>query len=79
MHQEHEVAALIEQAARNIEALEHFIDASGSGAERLAALRERLERLKVAYTTETHAVTRYALSHAIDRRRRGDRRRHEPD
>ena len=75
MSQEHDVAALIQQATRNIDALEQYVEASGRGAEPVSALRERLERLKTAYTQETDALTRYALSHAIERRRGGERRR----
>jgi len=73
MSQEHELAALIQQATRNLDALEQYVEASGS--EPVSALRERLARLRTAYTKETDALTRYALSHAIERRRSGERRR----
>ena len=75
MRNEHEVAALIQQAARNLEALEQFVRASADEVEPVSVLRQRLERLKAAYTSETDALTRYAIHHAIERRRGLDRRR----
>jgi hypothetical protein len=71
-----ELAALLEQAARNLDSLELLLRSAGDDdPEAVARLREQLQQLKLAYTTETDALTRQVLARAVDRRVRPERRR----
>ena len=73
MAKDPEVAALIEQAARNLSTLELL---GGLEFKRtLEELQLRLQRLREAYTRETDSLTQQVLRRAIERRRGGDRRR----
>ena len=75
------LAALVEQAVRNVESLEALARSVGEGdPERFAELRERLRTLQVAYRRETDTLTQHVLKEAVERRasldrRAGDRRR----
>jgi hypothetical protein len=70
-----ELAALLDQAGRNLETLELL--ALGDEAQRtmLESFKKRLEALRAAYARETHALTRKVLKRAIDRRVTPERRR----
>ena len=73
-----ELAALLDQAARNLDTLELL--AYSAGEENLGALqdlRDRLTVLKDAYTRETNALTREVITREVERRVRADRRRPE--
>lgn len=73
MTRDPEVAALIEQAARNLATLELL---GGQEFKRtIEELQLRLQRLKEAYTRETDSLTQQVLRRAIERRRGGERRR----
>lgn len=73
-----ELAALLDQAARNLETLELLAcSAAEDDLSALSDLRDRLAQLKAAYTRETDAITRAVLERAVERRVRSDRRRHE--
>jgi hypothetical protein len=78
-----ELAALIEQAARNLESLELLARSLGEGdPNRVKELRERLRELQLACRRETDALTQHVLKDAVERRafyeRRGGERRREP-
>jgi hypothetical protein len=76
MSKDPEVAALIEQAARNLATLELL---GGLEFKRtLEELQLRLQRLREAYTRETDSLTQQVLRRAIERRRGADRRRRVP-
>ena len=71
-----ELSALLEQAARNLETLELLArSASDEDATATSMLRQRLQDLKLAYTSETDALTRQVLKRAVERRVSGERRR----
>jgi hypothetical protein len=71
-----ELAALLDQAARNLETLELLaFSANEHDLDALHDLRERLAHLKAAYTRETNALTRAVLERAVERRAASDRRR----
>jgi hypothetical protein len=71
-----ELSALIEQAARNLETLELLVRSAGEeNSTATDVLRQRLHDLKLAYTSETDALTRQVLKRAVDRRATGERRR----
>ena len=71
-----ELAALLDQAARNLETLELLAhSAEEADVSSLWALRERLSALKEAYTGETNALTREVLKREVERRGNVDRRR----
>ena len=73
-----ELAALLDQAGRNIDTLALLIYSGHEddlGA--LQDLRDRLAALKAAYTRETDALTREVLKRAVERRGTPDRRRAE--
>jgi len=69
-----ELAALIEQAARNLKTLELLTSIQPAG-HAIEGLRQRVQALRDAYTKETDALTRQVLSRAIERRRGIERRR----
>jgi hypothetical protein len=69
------VAALLEQAARNLDTLEQLLHTGADDARTLDVLRHRLSDLKDAYTRETNALTQQVLRRAIERRCGEDRRR----
>jgi hypothetical protein len=70
-----ELSALLEQAWRNLESLELLVRTRrDEGAGAIEALRQRLQDLKSAYTTETDALTRQVLKRAVERRVSGERR-----
>lgn len=73
-----ELAALIEQAARNLNALEAIVRAREGHSHDVVAMRQRLEKLRKAFTDQTDALTSYALRHAIERRQGQDRRQSTP-
>ncbi len=73
-----DVAALIEQAGRNLDTLEQLLRTGADDASELEVLRQRLTDLKNAYTRETNALTQHVLNRALERRRGEDRRRREP-
>ena len=71
-----ELSALIEQAARNLETLELLARSNRvEDPNATDVLRRRLHELKLAYTSETDALTRQVLRRAVERRGTGDRRR----
>ena len=73
-----ELAALLNQAVRNIETLELLV--CGAHDDDLGALhdvRDRLAALKAAYTREPDALTCEVLKRAVERRVSSDRRRPE--
>ena len=73
-----ELAALLDQAARNLDTLELL--AYSAGEEDLGALhdlRDRLAALKAAYTQEANALTREVIKREVERRVTSDRRRSE--
>jgi hypothetical protein len=73
-----ELAALLDQAVRNLDTLELL--AHTSREDHLAdiwELRDRLAALKDAYTRETDALTREVLKREVERRVTSDRRRPE--
>ncbi len=73
-----ELAALLDQAARNLDTLELLAhSAQEADVSSLWELRERLSALKEAYTRETDALTREVLKREVERRVSGDRRRAE--
>lgn len=73
-----ELAALLDQALRNVETLELLVYSAGEAdAGPLQDLRDRLAAVKAAYTRETDALTREVLKREIDRRVTSDRRRSE--
>lgn len=70
------LAALLDQAARNLETLELLTHSSHEDDfSSLFALRERLAALKAAYTRETDALTCEVLKREVDRRVNTERRR----
>lgn len=69
-----ELAALLQQAARNLDTLELLARASRKDAAQIKHLRDRLHDLKLAYTNETDALTRAVLTRAVERRATGERR-----
>jgi hypothetical protein len=75
MQTDSNVAALLEQAARNLDTLEQLLRSGADDASKLEVLRHRLSDLKDAYTRETNALTQQVLRHAIERRCGEDRRR----
>lgn len=71
-----ELAALLEQAERNLETLQLLVYSAGAAdAAPLETLRERLAAVKAAYTRETEALTRAVLKREIERRVTSERRR----
>ena len=71
-----DLSALVEQASRNLYALELLAHAVGQkNSESVTSLRKRLQELKAAYKHETDELTRQVLSRAVERRREQDRRR----
>ena len=71
-----DLSALVEQASRNLYALELLAHAVGQkNSESVTSLRKRLQELKAAYKHETDELTRHVLSRAVERRRAQDRRR----
>lgn len=73
-----ELAALLDQAARNLETLELLAhSAHEDDVSSLWELRERLAALKSAYTRETDALTCEVLKREVERRVMVDRRRTE--
>ena len=65
-----ELAALVEQAARNLDTLELLARSAGDEPPAvLAELRRRLGDLQLAYIRETDALTRVAIERAVERRR----------
>jgi hypothetical protein len=75
MEKDWEVAALIDQAARNLDTLERLLENGAQDASDVEELRRRLNDLKNAYTQETDALTQRVLRRAVERRRGVDRRR----
>lgn len=76
MENDPQLSALIAQAARNLDTLELLVRSTGEGdAEELATLRQRLQRLKRAYASETEMLTRAVLAREVERRRTPERRR----
>ena len=70
-----ELAALVEQAARNLDTLELLARSAGDEPPGvLAELRQRLRALRLAYVRETDALTQFALQRAVERRTSADRR-----
>jgi hypothetical protein len=64
-----ELAALLNQAARNLHTLELLARSAGKGAiAKVGQLRRQLSALKIAYTEETHALTREVLQREVERR-----------
>jgi hypothetical protein len=71
-----ELSALLDQAARNLDTLERLArTCDEDDLTAITHLKERLEELKVAYKTETDALTHEVLKIAIERRITTDRRR----
>ena len=71
-----DLAALLDQAERNLETLQLLAYSAGeTEAAPLEALRERLAALKAAYTRETNALTRAVLTREVERRVMVERRR----
>ena len=71
-----DLAALFEQASRNLYTLELLVRAGGEkDDEPVARLRFRLKKLKAEYKHETDELTRQVLARAVERRRAPDRRR----
>jgi hypothetical protein len=74
-----QLAALIEQAGRNLDSLELLVGmSSGAETETIAAYQARLRDLKRAYHRETNELTLKVLYEAVERRGVPDRR-HAPD
>jgi hypothetical protein len=70
-----ELAALLEQAARNLDTLELLVrSADADDPLAVERLRQRLRDLKRAYTTETDVLTRQVLRRAVERRTIRERR-----
>jgi hypothetical protein len=71
-----ELSALLDQARRNLDTLQLLVR-PGGGSEwvPLQVTRQRLQALKLAYTSETDALTRQVLKRAVERRQMPDRRR----
>lgn len=70
------LSALLEQARRNLDALQLLVRTGGAGESvPIEVMRQRLEELKLAYEKETEALTRQVLKRAVERRRTPDRRR----
>jgi uncharacterized small protein (DUF1192 family) len=73
-----ELAALLDQAARNMQTLELLAHSSHEDdVSSVCELRERLAALKAAYTRETDALTRAVLKREVERRVTVDRRQNE--
>ena len=71
-----ELAALLDQAERNLETLLLLAYSAGeTEVGPLEQMRERLAAVKEAYTRETNALNRAVLSREVERRVRADRRR----
>lgn len=63
-----EIAALIEQAARNLRTLELLaLRVNDEGPRAIPVLRQRIHELKLAYIRETDALTRRMLRSADKR------------
>jgi hypothetical protein len=78
MLRDHELAALLDQAVRNLDTLELLVYSAGEeDLGTLHDLRERLAALKEAYTRETNALTREVIKREVERRVGADRRRPE--
>jgi predicted ATPase len=75
MIKDQDLAALIEQAARNLKTLQLLISTHSTAA--IDELQQRVQALRDAYTRETDALTRQVLRRAIDRRRGIDRRKQD--
>jgi hypothetical protein len=70
-----QLAALIDQAGRNLDTLELLArSVGGVDGESLEVLRARLEELRQAYLRETDALTQSVLLAAVERRMSSDRR-----
>jgi hypothetical protein len=74
MQTDPELTALIEQAARNLDALRLLVRQVPGHRDQMTLLRQRLATLRAAYTEETDVLTRQVLKRAIDRRRGPERR-----
>jgi hypothetical protein len=72
-----EIRALIEQAGRNLEALERLAQQLPCGIEQatVSSFRTRLLELHAVYQRETNALTLAVLQQAVERRSTADRRR----
>ena len=73
-----ELAALLDQARRNVDTLELLANRAQEQEDDLAdlrQLRDRIAALKAAYTRETDALTRQVLKREVERRVMRDRRR----
>jgi hypothetical protein len=71
-----DLSALLDQAARNLDALEQLARSGGEDdVTEIVRVQERLEELKRAYQSETEALTRQVLKGAVERRMTNDRRR----
>jgi hypothetical protein len=72
---EDQLAALIEQARRNLDTLELLARrVGGVDGESIESLRTRLEELRQAYLRETDVLTQSVLLAAVERRMSSDRR-----
>lgn len=70
-----ELLALLEQAERNLQTLELLARSAGDESPTsIKGLRQRLQDLKRAYTSEADALTRQVLKRAVERRTIEDRR-----
>lgn len=71
-----EILALIEQAGRNLQTLEHLAQQLPPGVEQatVESFRARLFELHAAYRRETNALTLAVLQQAVERRQTPDRR-----
>ena len=73
-----EVSALLDQARRNLDSLELLArSSSDAGVGAIEVLRQRLDDLRSAYTSEAHALTRAVLRRAVERRVGAERRQSE--
>ena len=71
-----DLAALFDQAVRNVETLVLLAYSAGEDElDPLHELRDRLAALKAAYTSETNALTREVLRREVERRGTGVDRR----
>lgn len=75
MDRDHELAALIEQAGRNLRTLRLLIMSTEPPLVELDRLQQQFEQLKRAYVEETDSLTRQVLRRAVERRSGVDRRK----
>ena len=74
-----ELAALVQQAARNLETLELLVRSAGeTDPDQFDEFRQRLRDLQIAYVQETDALTHQVLKRAVERRGFEDRRTRGP-